>query len=111
MIDFTPIIEAIIALLAAFITMKVIPWIKAKTTNEQQARIESAVRIAVFAAEQLYGAGHGKEKMEYAANYLRGNGFDVDVAQIEAAVSMHINSLKLLGYNEPVAETESPSEE
>ena len=42
MIDLTPIFQAVLALLAALITYKLIPWIKARTTNEQQARIDAA---------------------------------------------------------------------
>lgn len=85
-IDLTPILQAIIGLLAAIITAKVIPWIKAKTTNEQQNMIEAAVRTAVFAAEQIYGAGKGREKLEYAKEYLAKHGYNVDMDEIEAAV-------------------------
>lgn len=85
-INLTPIIEAIIGLLAALITYRLIPWIKARTTVAQQEQLETAVRIAVFAAEQIYGAGRGSEKLDYAIKYLREKGFDVDRQQIEAAV-------------------------
>ena len=89
MIDITPIIEAIIALLAAIITAKVIPWIKAKTTNEQQINIKAAVRTAVFAAEQIYGAGKGSEKLDHAVTYLRKHNYTVDLDEIEAAVKKY----------------------
>lgn len=85
-INLTPIIEAIIGLLAALITYRLIPWIKARTTVAQQEQLETAVRIAVFAAEQIYGAGRGSEKLDYAIKYLHDKGFDVDRQQIEAAV-------------------------
>lgn len=85
-INLTPIIEAIIGLLAALITYRLIPWIKARTTVAQQEQLETAVRIAVFAAEQIYGAGRGSEKLDYAIEYLHDKGFDVDRQQIEAAV-------------------------
>lgn len=91
MIDLTPILEALLGLLAAIITAKVIPWIKAKTTNEQQIKIEAAVRTAVFAAEQIYGAGHGKEKLDYATKYLHNHGYKVDLDQIEAAVQNYFS--------------------
>lgn len=91
MIDITPIIEAIIALMAAIITAKVIPWIKAKTTNEQQIKIDAAVRTAVFAAEQIYGAGKGREKLDYAVTYLRNHGYTVDLDEIEAAVQNYFS--------------------
>ena len=90
-INLTPIFEAIIALLAAIITYKVIPWIKERTTKEQFARLEAAARVAVFAAEQLYGAGKGDEKFRYAQEYLARKGFDIDAAEIEAAVARYLN--------------------
>ena len=86
MINLTPIINALILLIAAFVTYRVIPWIKANTTEKQQKIIETAIQIAVFAAEQIYGAGHGSEKLEYAQQYLHDHGYEVDVREIEAAV-------------------------
>ena len=85
-INLTPILEALIGLLAAMITYRLIPWIKERTTVAQQEKMETLVRIAVFAAEQLYGAGHGSEKLEYATRWLHNHGYDVDRAEIEAAV-------------------------
>ena len=91
-IDLTTIINAIIALLAALVTYRVIPWIKAKTTNEQQAYIRALVKAGVYAAEQVYSAdGMGHKKMEYVKEFLNMHGFTVDVAEIEAAVSEYIN--------------------
>ena len=48
--NITPIIEAVIALIAAIITAVVVPYIRSKTTNEQQATILALVKIAVAAA-------------------------------------------------------------
>lgn len=86
MIDLTPIFEAILALLAALVTYKLIPWIKSKTTAEQQALLTATVKTLVYAAEQLYGAGKGDEKLQYVKQKLQEKGFDVDVDAIEAAV-------------------------
>ena len=94
MIDLTPIINAIIALLASIITIKVIPWIKAKTTNEQQAMLRAAVKTAVFAAEQLYGAGNGENKLEYVCEMLSNQGYTVSSVEIEAAVGEFLNGAK-----------------
>lgn len=85
-IDLTPIIEAFIALLAAIVTHKVIPWIKARTTAQQQETMRGAVKVLVYAAEQIYGCGKGREKMQYVRDGLRERGFDVDIDEIEAAV-------------------------
>ena len=94
MIDLTPIINAMIALIAAIVTWKLIPWINARTTNEQRATIAALIRTGVFAAEQLYNApGMGKAKFEYVQNYLGLHGYKVDIAEIEAAVGEHINGI------------------
>lgn len=94
MINLTPIFQAIIALLAALITYRLIPWIKARTTNEQQMTMKVLVRTLVFAAEQMYGAGAGREKLEWVQYQLKMAGFDIDVAEIEAAVYEQINIYK-----------------
>lgn len=44
-IDLTPIIQAIISLIAAIITVRLIPWIRAKTTAAQQDNIRMVVRV------------------------------------------------------------------
>ena len=85
-IDLTPIIQAVIALLAALVTYKLVPWIKARTSAEQQAMLGAMVRTLVYAAEQIYGAGRGAEKLDYVIGELRARGFDADRAAIEAAV-------------------------
>jgi len=93
-INLTPIFQAVIGLLAALITYKLIPWIRAKTTNEQSAVKAAAIKTAIFMAEQLYGAGHGPEKMRAAVNYLHELGIDVDTREIEAAVGEFFNIAK-----------------
>lgn len=85
-IDLTPILQAVITLLAALVTYKLIPWIKQKTTNEQQLALQMMTKVAVFAAEQLYGAGKGKEKLEYVKTLLMGKGYKIDIELIEATV-------------------------
>lgn len=85
-IDLTPILQALIALLATIITVKVIPWIKSKTTTQQQILLKATVDILVSAAEQLFGAGKGPEKLAYVEAELERRGFVVDAAAIEAAV-------------------------
>lgn len=93
MIDLTPIFDAIIALLAALITAKLIPWIKEKTTREQQQSFSAMVRILVYAAEQIYGAGNGYEKMKYVKDQLAERGYKFDEAVIEAEVKKMTDSI------------------
>lgn len=90
-INLTPVFEAIIALLAALVTYKLIPWIKSKTTATQQANLEAVVKMLVFAAEQMYGANKGEEKFHYVQTQLAKKGFDIDTNAIEAAVARYLN--------------------
>jgi len=85
-IDLTAIINALILVLAAFVTGKVIPYIKSKLSAAQYAQFEAAVRVGVFAAEEIYRSGHGDEKLEYVKGYLKKKGYNVDIDQIKATV-------------------------
>ncbi|MBP5461892.1 MAG: holin [Lachnospiraceae bacterium] len=89
--DLTHILLAVIDLLVAIITYKLIPWIKSKTTANQQAIMLAAVKTMVFAAEQMYGAGNGAEKLAFVKAKLQQQGFDVDTSVIEAAVAEYLN--------------------
>lgn len=93
-IDLTPIIQAIITLLASWITLRLIPWLKSKTSERQFNFLLSAVSIGVAAAENLFPAGAGTEKLKYVCDYLRRKGFAVDETEIEAIVWDRINQYK-----------------
>ena len=86
MIDLTGVMQAVLALFAALVTYKLIPWIKARTTAEQQALLTATVKTLVYAAEQLYGAGKGAEKLAWVEQELINRGFTIDTAAIEAMV-------------------------
>lgn len=90
-INITPILEAIIGLLAALITYRLIPWIQSKTSESKQTLITAMIRSAVYAAEQIIGAGNGAEKMKYAKRWLEERGIDVDIEEIEAVVYEELN--------------------
>lgn len=92
-IDLTPVFQAVIALLAALITTRLIPWIKKRTTEQQLTNIKAAARIAVYAAEQLYGAGQGDEKLRYALERLEAMGFHADEDLLRAAVEDAVYNL------------------
>lgn len=99
-IDLTPIIQAFIGLLAAIITTRIMPWLKSKTTAQQQENMRMAVRTLVYAAEQIYGAGRGNEKLNYVKNELLMRGFEVDIQAIEASVKEMGMSGMILTANE-----------
>ena len=83
-IDITPIVNAVIALLAAGVSVFLIPWIKSKTTDAQ-----------------LYkGQGRGEEKKKYVLEFLASMGFTVDEEAINAAIEAAVNQLN--GGNLPL---------
>lgn len=104
MIDLTPILQAVIALAAALITAFVIPWIKSKTTLEQRNLLLSVITSLVYAAEQIYGAGHGEDKLAYVVEQLKERGLTVDVAAIEAIIKEQYDLL----HNRKIADTDPP---
>lgn len=111
MIDLTPIVQAVLAVLAALITAFVIPWIKVKATVQQRELLERGVKTAVFAAEQVYGSGWGRDKMRYAEEYLRKRGYTVDIDLIEATVREYFGHDTLPEVVEDPAEDEESDED
>lgn len=85
-IDLTPVLQLAIMLISAIITAFVIPWIRRKTNAQQWEALVNITRTAVFAAEQVYGSGWGRDKMRYAEEYIKRKGYTVDVDLIEATV-------------------------
>ena len=94
MFDITPIVEAILALVAVVITSIVIPYIKKRTTTEQQKELVAWVKIAVTAAEQIYvGSGRGPEKKLYVVEWLADRNITVDTNQIDALIESAVYEL------------------
>lgn len=92
MIDITPIINAAIMLIAAAVSVFLIPWIKSKTTDAQRKELVEWVKIGVAAAEQLYkGQGRGDEKKQYVLDFLKQKGFSVDEESVNAAVEAAVS--------------------
>lgn len=92
-INITPIIEAGILLVAAIVSVFVIPWIKSKAKNEDTTNFLRWVDIAVAAAEQLYESTDGAAKKNYVIAYLRGKGITVDAEDIENAIEAAVIKL------------------
>lgn len=92
--DITPIIEAVAALICAIISAILVPYIRSKTTKEQQNEILQWVKIAVAAAEQLFtGSGRGEEKKAYVLDWLTSHGLRVDEAKLDALIEAAVYAL------------------
>ena len=108
MLDLTPLVEAIIALAAAAITMFLIPWLRARYGNETLEKARGWVQIAVYAAEKLYGAGNGDQKLAYAEQVLAQHKIKLDTATLKAMVDAEIKKMEQVEIVvEPVAIEES----
>lgn len=94
MLDLTPILEAIIALAASAITLFLIPWLRERFGNEKLEKARGWVEIAVYAAEKLYGAGNGDQKLEYAEDFLAQHNIKLDTAELIAMVNAEIKKME-----------------
>lgn len=104
-IDLTPVLQLAIMLLSAIITAFVVPWIKSKANAQQWEALVNITRTAVFAAEQVYGSGWGRDKMRYAEEYIKRKGYTVDVDLIEATVRQLFPH-----WENPIEDTEQEEE-
>lgn len=107
MIDLTPIMEAIIAIVTAVITAFLIPWLKGKIDADKLKKIKLWVTVAVEAAEQLYkGSGRGEEKKAYVVQFLQEKGFTFDPDSLDKLIEAAVFNLPAYFA---VAETEVDS--
>lgn len=105
-IDLTPLLQAVLAFLASLITARVIPWIKSKTTAQQQETLRNATRILVYAAEQMHGSGTGQEKHDYVMQKLQEKGLKLDLDVLEATV----REMNVSDWFMNHADTDSPAD-
>lgn len=89
-IDYTELLQAIIALLATLITTFLIPFIKKKLSAEKVEELRKWVGVAVKAAEQLYGSKTGTEKKEYVVAFLASKGIVFDVDEVNAMIEAEV---------------------
>ncbi len=94
MIDFTPIVEALIGLAVTAITVFLIPWMKERFGTEKLAKAQGWVQIAVLAAEKLYGDGKGQEKLEYVEQFLAQHKIKLDMDALTALVNAEIKKME-----------------
>lgn len=95
MIDITPLLYALGLLILALVSTFMIPYIKEKTSNEELAKIQKWVAIAVSAAEQIYDeAGLGRIKKEYVVKFLNKKGYNLDTDSIDKLIESAVYALK-----------------
>ncbi len=74
-VDVTPILtsvlEVLVGILVTVVTVKFIPWIRSKVNQKQMAMILEFVELSVRAAEQIFEANQGPEKLAYAKELVK----------------------------------------
>ena len=95
--DLTPIIEAFITLISALITVFVIPKLTAclrqRLSAEEMNILKEWVKVAVAAAEQLYGSKTGQQKKEYVVSFLLSKGIVFNVDEVTALIESEVYRL------------------
>lgn len=92
--DFTEMIEGLIGILSFIITVVVIPFIKSKINENKYEALKKWVKVAVMAAEQLFGSKTGQQKKDYVVAFLLSKGIVFDVDEVTALIESEVYKLK-----------------
>lgn len=93
MMDLTPVVVAMIALVVALITAIVLPAARAKWGDANVNEFLRWVKIGVQAAEQIYELTDGAEKKRYVLNFLEAQGYNIDKAEVDSAIEAAVLEL------------------
>jgi len=97
--NITQILLGIILILGGLVTLIVWPYIKTHVSAEQLSMLAGIAQTVVFAAEKIFGAKMGEDKLAYALNLAKkllakkGLTFDEDV--IRAAIEAQVQELSM----------------
>lgn len=93
--DLTNIVVVVMMLIGALITTFLVPYLKAKLTNEQLGKVKFWVNVAVKAAEMIYkGSGLGAKKKAYVVQFLTEKGFYLNTDEIDNLIEAAVLELK-----------------
>ena len=97
--NITQILLGIILILGGVFTFIVWPYIKSHVSAEQLSMLAGIAQTVVFAAEKIFGAQMGPDKLAYALNLakklLEKKGLDFDEEVIRAAIEAQVQQLEL----------------
>ena len=99
MTDVTPILVGLILIIFGVIARFGIPFINSKLSTEQLNTLQQVVRIAVYAADQLFGAKMGTDKkafaLDYAEKLLAKLHLSFEKEAVSAAIEAQVKELKI----------------
>lgn len=104
MTDITYIILGLILIIGGLITGFGLPLLKSKLSVDQLATLKQIVNIAVYAAEQLFGAKMGADKKKFALEYVKKLlaklHLTFDEEAVDAAIEAEVNKMNSGGADE-----------
>ena len=97
--NITQILLGIIILIGGAVSLFVVPYLKAHMTAEQISILAGIAQTVVYAAEKIFGAKMGTDKLAYAMNLaktlLGKKGLTFDDEVIRAAIEAQVQQLSL----------------
>ena len=97
--NITQILLGIILILGGVATLIVWPYIKTHVTSEQIQLLTGIAQTVVYAAEKIFGAKMGEDKLAYALRLakklLEKKGLTFDEEEIRAAIEAQVKQLDL----------------
>jgi len=89
------IFNIIFASIGMILTVFAVIFMKFRLDSEQNAKLMNWIKVFVAAAEQIYGAGEGENKLIYVQNQLESIGVKTDAVETEKAMRAMIESAVL----------------
>ena len=97
--NITQILLGLVLILGGLFTLIVWPYIKAHVSSEQLSMLAGIAQTVVFAAEKIFGAKMGPDKLAYALNLakklLEKKGLTFEEEVIRAAIEAQVEQLNL----------------
>ena len=97
--NITQILLGLILILGGVFTIVVWPYIKTHVSAEQLSMLAGIAQTVVFAAEKIFGAKMGEDKLAYALNLakklLEKKGLTFDEETIRAAIEAQVKQLDI----------------
>ena len=95
--NITQILLGLIFVLGGLFALIVWPYVKAHVSAEQLSTLYGIAQTVVFAAEKIFGAKMGEDKLKYALNLakslLEKKGITFDEEVIRAAIEAQVQQL------------------
>lgn len=86
LIDLTVLIQGILTVILGWLARYVVPFLKTKLNDWQFDALYRTTAFIVESAEQQFGPGKGRDKLEYTTKRLMEQGYAVNLDMIEAIV-------------------------